>query len=185
MASRLSWGWVLAVVCVSSFTHAEISGDLRICALRVNFIEDTKESTTGNGQFLSTNEGIDCALYQVDPPPHNKSYFESQLKAVDSYFRSVSYGHIGIDIDSSQVYPSDVSGYDLQNEMAYYNPYDQAALHESRLVQLFQHSLEIAYEQDSIDFIDFDLIVVFHAGIGQDFALPFLDPTPEQICLQI
>ena len=25
----------------------------------------------------------------------NKSYFESQLKAVDSYFRSVSYGHIG------------------------------------------------------------------------------------------
>ena len=181
MASRIPWGWVLAMVWMSSFTQAKISGDLRICILRVNFIEDTKESTTGNGRFLSTNEGIDCVSYQVDPPPHNKSYFESQLKAVDSYFRSVSYGHIGIDIDSSQVYPFDASGYDLQNEMAYYNPYDQAALHESRLVQLFQHSLEIAYEQDSIDFIDFDLIVVFHAGIGQDFALPFLDPTPEDI----
>ena len=87
MASRLPWGWVLAMVCMSSFTQAEISGDLRICVLRVNFIEDTKESTTGNGQFLSASEGIDCVSYQVDPPPHDKSYFESQLKAVDSYFR--------------------------------------------------------------------------------------------------
>ena len=42
MASRLPWGWVLAMVCMPSFTQAEISGDLRICVLRVNFIEDTK-----------------------------------------------------------------------------------------------------------------------------------------------
>ena len=76
MASRLPWGWVLAMVCMPSFTQAEISGDLRICVLRVNFIEDTKESTTGNGQFLSASEGIDCVSYQVDPPPHDKSYFE-------------------------------------------------------------------------------------------------------------
>ena len=25
------------------------------------------------------------------------------------------------------------------------------------------------------------MIVIFHAGIGQDFSLPFLDPTPEDI----
>ena len=27
----------------------------------------------------------------------------------------------------------------------------------------------------------FSVIVVFHAGIGQDFSLPFLDPTPEDV----
>ena len=34
---------------------------------------------------------------------------------------------------------------------------------------------------DGIDYDIYDIIVVFHAGIGQDFALPFLDPTPEDI----
>ena len=34
---------------------------------------------------------------------------------------------------------------------------------------------------DQINFSSYDLVVVFHAGIGQDFSLPFLDPTPEDI----
>jgi hypothetical protein len=34
---------------------------------------------------------------------------------------------------------------------------------------------------DQINFSYYDLVVVFHAGIGQDFSLPFLDPTPEDI----
>ena len=41
--------------------------------------------------------------------------------------------------------------------------------------------MEAAYNADSIDFSIYDHIVVFHAGIGQDFSLPFLDPTPEDI----
>ena len=181
MASKLPLGWVLASACILSFTRAEVTGNLRICVLRISFKEDAKASTTGNGQFLTLNEGMDCEFYQIDPPPHNQSYFESQLKAVDSYFRSVSYGNFGLDLNYSQIYPFDNSVYNLQNEMAYYHPYNQDDLHESRLVALFQHSLEAAYVQDSINFSNFDLIVVFHAGIGQDFTLPFLDPTPEDI----
>ena len=181
MASKLSVGWVLTSVFILSFTLAEITGNIRVCVLRISFKEDSKASTTGNGQFLTLNEGIDCEFYQIDPPPHDQSYFASQLKAVDSYYRSVSYDHMGLDLNYSQIYPFDSSGYTLQNDMAYYHPYNQADLHESRLVELFQHSLEAAYNQDSINFTNFDLIVVFHAGIGQDFALPFLDPTPEDI----
>ena len=52
----------------------------------VSFEVDDKESTTGNGRFLDEIEGIDCGNYHVDPPPHNRSYFSSQLKSVDNYF---------------------------------------------------------------------------------------------------
>ena len=46
---------------------------------------------------------------------------------------------------------------------------------------MFKDAIEKSYEEDSIKFSDYDLIVIFHAGIGQDFSLPFLDPTPEDI----
>ena len=76
MASKLPLGWVLASACILSFTLAEITGNIRVCVLRISFKEDAKASTTGNGQFLTLNEGIDCEFYQIDPPPHNQSYFE-------------------------------------------------------------------------------------------------------------
>ena len=63
----------------------------------VEFKEDNKQSTTGNGKFLNTIEGIDCESYHIDPPPHDGEYFHSQLKAANSYFRSVSYDEFGID----------------------------------------------------------------------------------------
>ena len=65
--------------------------------------------------------------------------------------------------------------------MNYYNPYNEFELQEKRLTELFRDASEKAYAEDQIDFSNYDLIVVFHAGIGQDFSLPFLDPTPEDI----
>ena len=65
--------------------------------------------------------------------------------------------------------------------MSFYNPYDDTTNTERRITKLFIDAVEKAYEVDSINIEDFDLIVIFHAGIGQDFSLPFLDPTPEDI----
>ena len=83
--------WIFLFSCFLSIIQAEISGDIRVCALIVSFQEDAKESTTGNGRFLNEIEGIDCGDYHLDPPPHDRSYFYSQLKSVHNYFRSVSY----------------------------------------------------------------------------------------------
>ena len=160
---------------------AEISGNIRVCALMVSFQEDDKESTTGNGKFLSEIEGTDCEFYHVDPPPHDRAYFYSQLKAVNNYFQSVSYGNFGIDLVQSNIYPLASASYELQQPMSYYYPYNEQGSSEDRLVELFKESIEIAYSMDGIDYDIYDIIVVFHAGIGQDFALPFLDPTPEDI----
>jgi len=161
---------------------AEINGSVRIAAIRVSFIADDSPGTTGNGSFM-LNAPIDtCGRYTIDPVPHDRSYFESQLVAVNNYFRSVSYGKFGLDLDQSIVFPlSDENSYVLPKTMDYYHPYNQTDIHDQRVTELFRDALETAYNDDEIDFSNFDHVVIFHAGIGQDFSLPFLDPTPEDI----
>ena len=170
------------LVCFYGILAGDIIGNYRICALRVSFAEDDAASTTGNGQFLQQSSGIDCGGYTIDPPPHDQSYFQSQLKACDAYFTAVSYGDFGIDLENSVIYPDGVqASYELEQQMNYFHPYGQDDIQEERLTRLFQDALITAYENGNIDFSEFDLVVVFHAGIGQDFSLPFLDPTPEDI----
>jgi len=172
----------ISLVCFYGMLAGDIIGNYRICALRVSFAEDDAASTTGNGQFLQQSSGIDCGGYTIDPPPHDQSYFQSQLKAVDAYFRSVSYDNFGIDLENSVIYPDGVqASYELEQQMNYYHPYGQDDIQEERLTRLFQDALITAYENGNIDYSEYDLVVVFHAGIGQDFSLPFLDPTPEDI----
>ena len=172
----------LFILCLINVLHASINDPLRICALRITFEEDEQVSTTGNGKFLNENEGINCLGYTIDPPPHDREYFQSQLLALDSYLRSVSYGEFGVDIQGSSVYPTTSNGsYLLDSTMNHYNPYNGVDLQELRLTELFKDGVLEAYSKDSIDYSNYDLIVLFHAGIGQDFSLPFLDPTPEDI----
>ena len=161
---------------------AGINGSVRIAAIRVSFLADDSPGTTGNGSFL-LNAPIDtCGRYTIDPVPHDRSYFESQLVAVNNYYRSVSYGKFSLDLDQSIVFPlSDENSYVLPEKMDYYHPYNQTDLHDQRVTELFRDAIETAYNDDEIDFSNFDHVVVFHAGIGQDFSLPFLDPTPEDI----
>lgn len=165
-----------------SIIQAQVVGELSVCALRVSFKQDFTSSTTGYGSFLQTAEYSICGDYTIDPAPHDKDYFLSQLAAVDNYFRDVSYDQFGLDLDNSRIYPSgDTGSYSMTEEMYYYQPYDQVNLHEQKLAELARDAIEAAYSADSIDFSLFDLVVVFHAGIGQDFSLPYLDPTPEDI----
>ena len=84
--------------------------------------------------------------------------------------------------DRSIVFPlSDENSYVLPKTMDYYHPYNQSEIHDQRVTELFRDALETAYNDDQIDFSNFDHVVIFHAGIGQAFSLPFLDPTQEDI----
>jgi hypothetical protein len=168
------------------FSLQHISGDVigqkKVICLRVQFHEDQSSGTTGNGHFLM-NPDTTCGNYIIDPPPHDKAFFQSQLKAVNNYFQSVSYQKFGIDLEQSQIFPeSNDSVFTLPFSMNYYNPYGEPEeLKEERLVKLFKDAISLADSLNSIPFEDFDFVIVFHAGIGQDFNLPYLDPTPEDI----
>jgi len=158
------------------------SGEISILGIRVSFQEDDEESTTGNGTFLFEQTETRCEDYFLDPPPHNSTYFSAQFLAVDNYFRSVSNGKFGIDLTTSKIVPDgELNSYSLNSTMSYFHPYENQDLNDQRLAEFFEVSLQKAYEIDGLDFNNFDVIVIFHSGIGQDFVLPFLDPTPEDI----
>jgi len=187
MYGRLSKIFLIVLLTTVSFIRG-IDHDLKILALRVDFIMDNHEGTTGNGKFLLSDDLNNCKNYTVDPPPHDKSYFESQFKALDNYFRSVSNGQFGIDLEHSDIFPKDSeNAYTMTDSMSYYhlfvsdlNEDDRRLLHEERIVQLFSDAISVAYHNDAIRFSLYDLVVIFHAGVSQDFAFDF-DTTPEDI----
>ncbi|MBC8402726.1 MAG: hypothetical protein H8E14_14665 [Candidatus Marinimicrobia bacterium] len=179
MRSGITFLLLASVVCL---LQGQIHDDLKIAALRVSFHSDQHSGTTGNGQFLIAAEYDTCGNYAIDPPPHDSLYFQAQLTALNNYYRQVSYGQFGLDTINSIIYPKGSSAsYQLSDSMSHYHRYGEEDIHEQRLTELLRDAVTKAYEKDTINFSVFDLIVVFHAGIGQDFSLPYIDPTPEDI----
>jgi len=159
--------------------------DLTILALRVAFAPDEDLSTTGDGTFLmdidSLNVGsVQCDGFLVDPPPHNVPYFYAQLEAMTNYFENVSNGKVTFNRDSCRVYPEGNDPIVLEGTMASYRPVAGEDSGDSLLVVLFAESITAAVDS-GIPVTDYYLVVVFHAGLGQDFAYDFLDPTPLDI----
>ena len=61
--------------------------------------------TTGRGIFLETETSqysldttLLCTEFIVDSPPHNRSYFKNQIKAIRNYYNSVSNENIALEI---------------------------------------------------------------------------------------
>ena len=123
-----------------------ILGFRKIAAIRVSFQEDDSPGTTGNGLFLLDPDTTNCGIYTIDRPPHDKAYFLSQLRAVDSYFRNVSNDTFGIDLENSKVFPDgDIESYQLDQTMDYYHPYGELdEVYEQKLVELFEDALMTA-----------------------------------------
>ena len=165
-----------------STLFSQINGDLKVALIRISFPVDAYRGISGNGDYLYDSYIDQCGEYTIDPPPHDKNYFKSHLEAVNNYYRSVSNGKFGLDLRASKIFPSeDQSSYKLEQKMNYYNEIDMDNVHEKRITELLKDAATKAYEIDKIDYNEFDLIIIVHPGVGQDFSLPFLDPTPEDI----
>ncbi|MCK5033248.1 MAG: T9SS type A sorting domain-containing protein [Calditrichia bacterium] len=167
----------LIIALIILLTHSVFAQqELKICALRVSFQEDQNSLTTGNGLFLTDTSGVD--QFTVDPPPHNRSYFQDQIIAVNNYFLAASRGHLNI---SGEVFPlSQNNSYQLPNEMNYYNPNTTDDENDRRLAQLLIDAVQLADMDADIDFSQYDVVTIFHAGVGKDIDVGF-DETPQDI----
>jgi len=153
-----------------------IGQTIRIAAIRVEFIEDSNPLTTGNGTFAI--DSITTELFAVDPAPHNKTYFTDQLIAADNYFNNVSGGSVRIIGD---VFPQEQdSSYKLSREMKYYNPNTSLKDTDKGIANLFIDAVQVADSDPALYYSDYDLVVIFHAGVGRDIDLGF-DETPQDI----
>ncbi len=177
-ASRLTVDDLLGVA--AAFSHngkaATTAGidTLRVAALRVQFVPDSLKTTTGNGRF-DLSEGGDAV---IDRPPHNKTYFEHQLLALRNYFRTVSNGRLIIEY---RVWPDDLNdAYDLPHDMVYYSGEEDEQRRKLRWAELLRDAVSIAWQRDAVPFDRFDTVIVFHAGVGKDFAFDFTE-TPFDI----
>lgn len=140
--------------------------------------------TSGLGQFLLNNNQLNynlesfddrCDGFIVDNVPHNRNYFLNQLMAIKNYYNSISNSLIDFEVHVID------SVYTVQEQMSYYSESD------ANLGELFSESLTLG-KNDIEDYlstsnIDVDdvLFIVFHAGLGQDFSVPFLDPTTQDL----
>ena len=171
---------------LKSTKTTDLNESIHILAIRVEFEEDNDPRTTGNGKFLtSVDENIyyynqsekRCEGFLLDPPPHNKEYFEDQIKAAKNYYLNISNNQINFDyhvldpiyqLNKTMIEYSEISGYDNSNES---------------IAQLFVDALEKAdtdintyLEENSLDESEL-LIVVFHAGVGEDYGFDgYIDP---------
>jgi len=161
-----------------------VAGVRKICALRVDFQADDNDATTGNGKFLLNPVNLPCndaTFPEIDPAPHNNAYFRDHIRALSNYYRHVSSGKLTIDTTNSAVFPLDNNDvYTLSHKMAYYHPFLKQDSVDIRLTELLVEAVQLADQDDDIDFSQYDIVVVFHAGVGQDFAID-LDPTPYDI----
>ena len=135
-----------------------------------NFILDTLSLNYNLEKFISRCDGL-----IIDNYPHNANYFSNQILATKNYYNSISNGLINFDFQVID------SIYTASEYMEYYSSSDE------RLGVLFSESLNLAKENIEnhlfINNINIDdvLFVVFHAGLGQDFSVPFLDPTTNDL----
>ena len=168
---------MLFVLSVLSPAQAVNPDTLKICAIRVQFQEDNNELTTGNGRFMVDTTTTDP--FAIDPAPHDKQYFQDQITAASNYFKNVSKGHLVVVGD---VYPQEAKGaFTLDKPMGDYNPNTTDDEINKGISRLFADAIEAADRSNAgIDFSKYDLVVVFHAGVGRDVNLGF-DPTPQDI----
>jgi M6 family metalloprotease-like protein len=166
---------LLYLISMPSLIRAAAPVDtVRILALRVEFVADNLATTTGDGTFdlSSTSKNT------IDRSPHNRTYFQHQLLALNNYFQRVSRGKM---VFSSVVLPAEETrAYKLGQNMVYYSGQEDKKLQKQRWAEMLRDALLVAEKEGSINFSAYDCVVVFHAGVGNDFAFDF-DSTPYDI----
>ncbi len=165
---------ILLLLTISLWVNAATT--VRIAVLRVQFREDNNSLTTGNGRFMI--DTVTTRPFAIDPAPHNRTYFNDQLIAADNYFNTVSAGKVRV---QGTIFPRGLNAaYTLPEEMAFYNPNTSNAAIDEGVARLFRDAVALADEDPDLIFADYDLVMIFHAGVGRDVDLGF-DETPQDI----
>lgn len=132
-----------------------------MAVFRVDFRNDRLGAkTTGNGRF-DLRRGVEGV--PVDPPPHNKPYFEMHAEALRRYYDVQSYGSLAI---LPTVFPAGPdSAYHL-NDLADYGPWDVAQDVDiiTKAENFVDDAIAAADADPAVDFTRFDAFVVVHAG---------------------
>jgi M6 family metalloprotease-like protein len=156
--------------------------DINVLVLKVEFVEDDEQCTTGDGKMDMTGFGTpEDGLYY--DPPHSGIYFERQMEFLSNYYKVNSFGNchvtytvkpdhnlLSYQLPHRMRYYSGFVEYDAENGFVYYNTYAM----EMGLVRILTDAVAAADQDASIDFSDYDAIIIFHAGTLWQTSINFL-----------
>jgi hypothetical protein len=141
-----------------------IGQTVNILAVMVEFQPSDASTITGNGQFDSIytkNWGKDI----IDPLPHDSAYFAAHLKFASNYFKNVSNNKLNV---TYTVLPKVIT---VSKTMKDYSPLSGS----TDFTGLADFVAEVWHLVDSLNpglnFSDYDLFTVFHAGVGRDVSV--------------
>ena len=143
---------------------------LKILAVMVEFQKDNDGNTFGNGKFgsiYSQDYGSDI----LDPLPHNTNYFKDHLLFAKNYYEKASKGMQNI---SFTVLPNIIT---VSKVIRDYSPQIQSD-DFSGLGSFAEEVWGLVDQSSQINFSDYDLFTIFHAGVGREI------PTPGSIGLE-
>jgi M6 family metalloprotease-like protein len=138
---------------------------IRVAFIRIDFLADRGgDASTGNGRFDLS--GPDSNAVPIDPPPHNRAFFQAHLEALKRYYAATSYGRVVVD---GEVWPRDAIGAYSLSDMADYGPWTFGQEIYGAAVRLFRDMFFAADTQsvargDAIPWRDYDRFFLIHAG---------------------
>jgi M6 family metalloprotease-like protein len=139
---------------------------LRIAFIRIDFLHDRGgDASTGNGRFDLAP--YDTTTPPIDPPPHDRRFFEDHLEALSRFYDVMSYGRTKVVGD---VWPrQDSLAYHL-TDMADLGPWIFSRDIYRVAVNMFQQMVLAADSQstntlhDRIPWDQYDRFMFIHAG---------------------
>jgi hypothetical protein len=144
----------------------------KVLVLKVEFVEDGDSITTGTGKmdlvgFGSPDDGLNY------DPPHTRSFFMHEMQFLSNYYKSNSFGNCVVDytvkpsaptesyqLPHKMIYYSGFDHFDAENGIVYFNSYGM----EMGLVRVLADAVAAADQDPSVDFSQYDAMVIFHAG---------------------
>ena len=146
---------------------------INVLAVMVEFQPDKFELTYGDGTFGSIYSK-DYGNTIIDPLPHDKNYFEDHLKFSQNYFEKSSNGIVKINYE---VIPEVVK---VSKVMREYSPDEKGGF---KILGDFASEVWTLAEQQNpnLDFSQFDMFVIFHAGVGKDISTSTLLGEPRDL----
>ena len=138
---------------------------VNILAVMVEFPEDKDDATFGNGKFGSIYSQ-DYGSSILDPLPHDINYFSDHLSFAADYFSKVSGGKCTVSFDILD------SVLTVSKPMRQYSPGNNSD-DFTPLAEFAQEVWQMAdVSNTGWNFSKYNLFVIFHAGVGREFALP-------------
>ncbi|MCF8412098.1 MAG: T9SS type A sorting domain-containing protein [Melioribacteraceae bacterium] len=151
---------------LSAHNFAQPSGTdtVNIFAVMVEFAEDKDDATFGNGKFGSIYSQ-EYGNSILDPLPHDRNYFDRHLEFAQNYFSKVSDGNLEVRFKVADEI------FTVSKTMRNYSPEPRAEGFD----ELANFAAEVWDLVDvagtGIDFSNYDLFLIFHAGVGREFSL--------------